>query len=90
MRLQRCNQEHIMKAVTSDGLFQFFLGFGITVIDQFVELCQGFVEVVAGTDFINIYTDVFCDIPETFQRKAGQIGSSLDGGLTQFRTRFNE
>ena len=90
MCLQRCNQEHIMQAVGASGFFQFFLCLWITAINQFIEFCQCFMQIVTFTDFIHIITNVIGDITQTLQRITGIIALCLNRCIAKFRSGLNE
>ena len=67
MRLQRCNPKHIMQTVCGGKFFQFLFGLRVTVIDQLIELGEGFVQIVAVPHFVYILTDIICNITQRFQ-----------------------
>ena len=90
MCLQRSNQEHIVQAIGTCRFFQFIFRFRIAVINQLIELCQSFMQVIAITNFIYIITDVIRNISQTFQRISGVIALCFDRCIAKFRPGLNK
>ena len=90
MCLQRSNQEHIVQAIGTCCFFQFFFRFRIAVINQLIELCQSFMQVIAITDFIDIITDVIRNISQAFQRISRVITLCFNRCIAKFRSGLNK
>ena len=79
-----------MQAVGACCFLQLIFCLRIAVINQFIKLCQGFVQVVTVTNFINIIPNVVGDIPQALQRITGVITLRFDRCIAKFRSGLNE
>ena len=53
--------------------YQFILGFGIAVINQFVEFCEGFVQIVSAANLGYVIAYIVRNITQALQGIAGEI-----------------